>query len=319
MKKIFKTILICTVLLSLFSGCAKKKAVITTTVYPVKYLVEKIAGNKVDIQYLSENTFIQRANIVENYSELLERTDLLIYVGELEPYLSIYQDDIQKYDFEIINLSSLSAVYNFHRYVSAEVNGKTVYIESEYYDSELFDLTDTYSKDPFIWMDPIAMSSMALTIKEWLQKQYPEESLVFENNFKSLQADLVRLDAEYRNLLDFGDIKLVTVTPTFGCWQKAYGIEIYPLIMSRYGVLPTDEQLAYIEKQIKANGVKYIVNDPTLPEDMQQLYEKVRDDLKLKEIQLSSLSVLSASDGEKNKDYKTIMYENLMALEKIFK
>ncbi|MBQ1827195.1 MAG: zinc ABC transporter substrate-binding protein, partial [Erysipelotrichaceae bacterium] len=170
-----------------------------------------------------------------------------------------------------------------------------------------------------IWMDPISMSSMALTIKEWLQQRYPEESLVFENNFKAIQAELVRMDAEYRQLLNYSNIKMVTVAPTFGCWQKVYGVQVYPLIMSRFGVLPTEEQLEVIKKQIVADGVKYIVYDPTLPEDMQALYQQVRDELKLKEITLSSLSILSEADKEKSKDYKTIMYENLTALENAFK
>ena len=89
--------------------------------------------------------------------------------------------------------------------------------------------------------------------------------------------------------------------------------------MSRFGVLPTEEQLEVIKKQIVADGVKYIVYDPTLPEDMQALYQRVRDELKLKEITLSSLSILSEADKEKSKDYKTIMYENLTTLENAFK
>ncbi len=319
MRKKITSLLICLLLATTFAGCTKVKATITTTVYPVRYLVEKLAGNKVDVQYISEETFIQRSRIADNYKELLEKTDLLIYVGELEPYMDLFQEEMQTYSFSIINLASLSAVYNFRRYKIAKINGVSVTTESEYYDSPLFDLTDKYNMDPFIWMDPISMSSMALTIKEWLQQRYPEESLVFENNFKALQAELVRMDAEYRQLLNYSNIKLVTVAPTFGCWQKVYGVQVYPLIMSRFGVLPTEEQLEVIKKQIVADGVKYIVYDPTLPEDMQALYQQVRDELKLKEITLSSLSILSEADKEKSKDYKTIMYENLTTLENAFK
>ncbi|MBQ2213328.1 MAG: zinc ABC transporter substrate-binding protein, partial [Erysipelotrichaceae bacterium] len=127
-----------------------------------------------------------------------------------------------------------------------------------------------------------------------------------------------RMDAEYQSLKNL-NVKLVTVGCTFGNWQKPYNVQVFPLIMSKYGVLPSDEQLAFIKKTIVENDVKYIVKDETLPEDMMALYEQVRDELKLKEISLSSLSKLSDEDKDKNKDYMTIMYDNLISLEEAFK
>jgi ABC-type Zn uptake system ZnuABC Zn-binding protein ZnuA len=127
------------------------------------------------------------------------------------------------------------------------------------------------------------------------------------------------MDTEYQELKKLHDVKLVTVTASFGNWQKLYGIDVYPLCLSRYGALPTEEQLAYIEKVITDNQVKYIVHDSTLPDDMQELYEKVKTDLNLTEIELSSLSRLSDDDVEKNRDYKTIMYTNLTNLLDVFR
>ncbi|MBR3351201.1 MAG: zinc ABC transporter substrate-binding protein, partial [Erysipelotrichaceae bacterium] len=248
----------------------------------------------------------------------LERTTLFIYVGELEPYMDVFESEIMSYKFEIINLANLSAVNKFRRYTTVSVNNTTVTTESDYYNSNLFDMVDMYEKDPFIWLDPIAMASMASTIKDWLQSYYPEDSLIFENNFKTIQANMVRMDAEYQSLKNL-NVKLATVGCTFGNWQKPYNVQVYPLVMSKYGVLPSDEQLAFIKKTIVENDVKFIVRDETLPEDMMALYEQVRDELKLKEISLSSLSRLSDEDKDKNKDYMTIMYDNLISLEEAFK
>ncbi|MBQ1300906.1 MAG: zinc ABC transporter substrate-binding protein, partial [Erysipelotrichaceae bacterium] len=241
-----------------------------------------------------------------------------IYVGELEPYMDVFESEIMSYKFEILNLANLSAVNKFKRYTTVTVNNTTVTTESDYYNSDLFDMVDMYDKDPFIWLDPIAMASMASTIKDWLQSYYPEDSLIFENNFKTIQANMVRMDAEYQSLKNL-NVKLVTVGCTFGNWQKPYNVQVFPLIMSKYGVLPSDEQLAFIKKTIVENDVKFIVKDETLPEDMMALYEQVRDELKLKEISLSSLSKLSDEDKDKNKDYMTIMYDNLISLEEAFK
>ncbi|MBE6104612.1 MAG: zinc ABC transporter substrate-binding protein [Erysipelotrichaceae bacterium] len=318
MKKKTIIALIIAMLTCCLTGCVNQRATVTTTIYPVKYLIEQLAGDRVDVEYISTDEFIQRAEMVPKYKDILERTTLFIYVGELEPYMDVFESEIMSYKFEILNLANLSAVNKFKRYTTVTVNNTTVTTESDYYNSNLFDMVDIYDKDPFIWLDPIAMASMASTIKDWLQSYYPEDSLIFENNFKTIQANMVRMDAEYQSLKNL-NVKLVTVGCTFGNWQKPYNVQVFPLIMSKYGVLPSDEQLAFIKKTIVENDVKFIVKDETLPEDMMALYEQVRDELKLKEISLSSLSKLSDEDKDKNKDYMTIMYDNLISLEEAFK
>jgi len=319
MKKKIVLLLIVSMLLTTLTGCVKEKATITTTIYPVKYIVQQLAGDKVNVEYLSTDEFIQRASLAKGYDDILRKTTCFIYIDELEPYLDTHPNLMENYDFDVINLARLSAIYDFKRYTKVTVNNVSVITESNYYEGEAFADVDIYKKDPFIWLDPIAMSSMASTIKDWLIEYYPEETLVIENNFKTLRDSLVRMDAEYQELNNKKDIKIVTVTASFGNWQKLYGVQVYPLILSKYGVLPTDEQLAIIKSTITANKVKYIAYDPTLPEDMQELYQKVKTELKLTEITLSSLTRLSETDIEKDKTYSTIMYENLKNLESAFK
>lgn len=319
MKKKTIVIILVSMLIGMLSGCNSKKATIVTTVYPVKYIVEQLAGSRVNVECISDDQFIQRSTLKSDYDKIFEDTALFLYIGELEPYLKIYEEHIQSFDFDIINLASLSAIDEFKRFTTTVTpTGTSVVTESKYYDSPLFDMVDTYKKDPFIWIDPIAMSSMAATIKDWLQSYYPEETLAIENNFKNLQTQLVRLDSEYQALKSHPDKKVVTVACTFGNWQKTYGIEVYPLILSEYGVLPTDEQLAFIEQQIKNNNVKHIIHDETLPADMQELYEKVKNDLNLTPIEVSSITILSENNINNNMDYMTIMYQNLKALSDAF-
>ena len=319
MKKKISILLIIALLCASLSGCENRKTTIATTVYPVKYIIEQLAGSRLEVEYICTDDYVSRTQIKNNYSEILERSSLFVYIGELEPYIDIFEHDIQSYDLDIINLASLSAIDDFARFTRSTTDtGITVTTESVYYDSPLFDGVDIYNKDPYIWLDPIAMASMASTIKDWLESYYPEDTLMIENNFKTLQANLVRLDVEYQSLNNLKNIKVVTVTPSFGNWQKSYGVEVYPLILSRYGVLPDEEQLAYIEQVITDNNVKYIVYDETLPADMLALYDRVKEDLSLTEIKMSSLTRLSPKNIDNSMDYLTIMYQNLRALDDAF-
>jgi len=318
MKKLIKITIVMLLILLPLTGCQKGKGTVTVTCYPIKYLVEQLVGDTVKVRCLSEDKYIQTTDICSNYDEILKETDVLIYISELEPYMNEYAEKMHSYHIDIIDLASLSSLCDFKRYYTITVDGQKYEKETDYYESDLFDASLSYIRDPFIWLEPIASSSMALTIKEYLCSKYPENTLVYENNFKSLQSKLVRLDIEYQSLKN-KNVKMVSIAPTFGVWQKSYGVTVYPVITNKNGDIPTDEQLAYIVNIIKTNKIKYIVNDPTLPDNMQELYQKVVTTCKLTPITLSSLSILCDEDKELNKDYMTIMYENLTALEKAFK
>ena len=158
------------------------------------------------------------------------------------------------------------------------------------------------------------MISMAGTVKDWLVEKFPEERNLFNSNYELLKEELARMDADYQELWK-QDISFVSVTPSFGNWQKAYGIQVYPLIISRFGVLPSSDQLSIIKERIKADGVKLIVHEPNLSEDMEALYQSIKTELELESIELHNLAFLSEKDMTDNKNYMTIMFENLNTLE----
>ena len=316
MKKIWILLLVCLMVSTSLTGCSSEKLHVVYTVYPVEYILERVAENRITYSKLSTEDPIQVASIVKDYETQIEEATLMVHLGDLEPYWSIYANEFINNEIEIIDLTLTSALYDFKRYTTGVVSGNSVVVESNYYDGDSFQAVDVYSKDPNLWIDPIAMTSMARTIKDWLIEHYPSEAAFFEKNFKALEADLVRLDAEYRDLIG-NDIKIVTMTPSFGNWQKAYGFGVYPIMLSRYGALPNDEQLDAIIARIKNDKVEYIAKEANMTEEMLVVYEKVKAACDLTEINLSNLSTLTQAEFDKNKDYLTIMYDNLTTLEKI--
>lgn len=313
MRTIIK-ILFSLVLISSLSACQLSQPSIGVTVYPIDYLVHRIGGDRVSTLMLSEGITITRATLHPEFDERLSEANVVFYFGQLEPYIPIIQRELQNSRTQVVNLTNQAGVYLFQRYETTLVNNTLVVLESPYYASNLFNMVDVYDTDPVLWLDPITMISMSVTIRDWLISNFPEERTLFTRNFEQLEFELARLDASFQELR-FKDLSFVSVTPSFGNWQKAYGINIYPLILSRFGVLPTASQLDFIKTRIRAEGVRYIAYEPNLTEDMQALYDEVRTELGLEVIQLHNLSFLTPKDIEENKNYLTIMYENLNALE----
>ncbi len=319
MKKKLLVMFITLLCATTLTACQVERPKICYTVYPIQYLVEKLAGDKVETCGISDKGNVLRSQIVSDYKEILGDADLFLYMGQVEPYMHIYLGDIkQNKDLDIIDLASTTSIYNFNRYTEVQVGESKVYVESPYYDSSLFADIDTYDSDPFIWMDPIAMTSLASQIRDWLVAQYSEESDYFEKQYDQLETELARLDSEFQVLrMSETKIKIVTMTPSFGVWQKNYNIDVYPIILSRYGVLPSAEQLNLIKQRIVNDEVKYIAYEANMTDDMKKLYNSIKDELGLVEIKLSNLATLTDKQITDKQNYIQIMYENLVQLENL--
>ena len=313
-----KLFLVSVLALFLVSGCEEKNPSIATTVYPVQYLVERIGGDDVTVSNITENTMIQRAQIKSSFQDILKDSDALFYIGGLEPYKDLYVDDIRDTGVDMVDLATKSAIYKFERYTSTTIDGITAGTEGPYYEGEEFANLDTYDADPMLWMDPVAMTSMASDIRDYLVQKYPQYKDIFDENYDALELDLARLEADFQAIPDGKmNISFVSMTPSFGNWQKSYGIKVYPITLSKYGALPTSDQLAAMKKRIKSDHVRYIAIEQNLSEDMEKLQQQLIDELALIPVNLNNLSSISSEDKKASKDYLTIMYDNLKALESI--
>ncbi|MDR1795573.1 MAG: metal ABC transporter substrate-binding protein [Erysipelotrichaceae bacterium] len=317
MKKRLIVFLVILLLLPNLSSCIGKQPVIAYTVYPIRYLFERIAGDKVTLVEVSDNTGLMRMQASEDFLEQVKEADLFVSMGILEPYLTVYASELDKISTSQIKLTSKNSPYGFKRYTKTLIDGKAVYTEDSYYNNPLFDKVDYYNYDPYLWMDPVAMESMATEILDWLLDHYPQEASYFRENYEALIQDLAVLDAQYHQLIpDNSDkrIAFVSMTPCYGNWQKNYGIEVYPVFLSRYGAQPSAAQLEAIKQRIIADGVKYIVKDSNMPDYMTSLYNSLKEDLDLEEIELHNLVYLSEAQEEKHEDYLSLMHANLSSL-----
>ena len=313
-------ILFCILCMLASSGCAYVKSGVLYTIYPIEYIIERLSDGAIQAKSIQNDVIVQAASIVDDHEELLYTNAVLFHIGELEPYISLHKDEIKESLINDVDLAILNTTYRFGRYTPIMVNGNQEFIEGDYYEGDVFKTIDTDELNLFLWLDPIAMLSMSKRINEQLCLLYPELQSQLNENMKKLEADLINLDAQYqalaKNLMDTSShIKFVSMTASFGTWQKAYGFETYPIVLSKYGVFPTSEQLAIIKQRIVADDVKYIVYEPNMTEDMVALFDELESELGLTRVELSNISSLTTAEENDGKDYLSLMYENLSVLE----
>ena len=304
----------------LTTSCTTIKHYISYTVYPIGFLLNRIGGDRISTISVQNDTIIELANAKEDFKEIVDDSLYFFHIEGLEPYYEIHKDEVKASKVKVIDLSELNAIYKFQRYSVVYTNDGESYIESPYYDSPLFDDVDSYDYDLFLWLDPIGMLSMAKDVYDVLASNYSEQASYFKENYNKLSEELIVLDASFHQLSDKckkenKSIKFVSMTPSFGSWQKSYGFSVYPICLSKYGILPTAEQLEVIKQRIKDDGVKYIAYEPNMSQDMITLFDSLEKELGLQRVNLSNISSLADSQVSESKDYLTLMYENLIVLE----
>ncbi len=315
MKKTGISLLIIAMMTFSLSGCVRKSLDVVVTNYPLQFLVESIAKDRVNVTRLDEGTVAQRAVMKEDYEDILKSADVLFYINEAQPYFELYEEEIKDSKAEKVDLSYYSKLYDFKRYQNVIVSDAIQTFEGPYYETSLLENADLYNSDPILWIDPIAMTSMGRSILDYLVAEYPDQKSFYIENFENLEIEMVRLYADYQKLRDVNEIiSFVSLTPSFGNWQKSYGINVYPLSLSKYGVLPDKQLLDVYREKIQNDSVQYIAFESNLPEDYVSLFNQIKTELDLTQINLHNLYTLSEEDKENNENYITLMYRNLETL-----
>lgn len=88
--------------------------------------------------------------------------------------------------------------------------------------------------------------------------------------------------------------------------------EIYSI-----GALELNSTTKEVRVDNQIDHVRYIAIEQNLSEDMEKLQQQLIDELALIPVNLNNLSSISSEDKKASKDYLTIMYDNLKALESI--
>ncbi len=317
MKRLSKILITILASSTLLIGCQPKKQKVAYTVYPVQFLLEEIGQDRVETYAFSNGKNVLRSQLVEDYVDVIKNVDTIFTIGGLEPYLDIINQDIVDYSPEIIDLGSKGAVIPFSRHTSAMLDQVEVEVETQYYENPLFENVDTYTNDPYLWLDPMMMTSMANEILAYFISNDPDNTDYYQKNFEELKMELAFLDANYTELKNHNGVAFATMIPAFGRYANNYGFSVSPIILSKYGNLPTVAQLEVMKVRLLNDNVKYLFVEDELDKDVVEMANALAKELELEVVYVSSLSSLSHKQKEAGLNYIDIMNENLQVLSKL--
>lgn len=291
LKKIYGFISL--VLVIVLAGCKgasepsdKNELDMYTTVYPLQYIVEQIAGEYVNVETIyppgaDEHTYEPTQKEMIN----LAQADSLFYIGlGLEGFVDKAQATLKKENVSTYAVGERLAV--------------------EYNDDP----------DPHVWLDPILMVDMSTTIFEVLQEKLPEHKTELEENYNELVQELKNLDQSFVSLIEQAKHKEIIVShAAYGYWEKRYGIEQISIAGKSSTSEPTQKELQSIIQYVKENDLKYVLYEQNTST---KLTDVVKNEANVDSLTLHNLSVRTDEDIKENKDYLSIMEGNMDTLRK---
>jgi zinc transport system substrate-binding protein len=296
---------------SILAGCSEKrgtshendKITVYTTVYPLQYFTERIAGNLVSVESIyppgaDEHTFEPSQRDMMNIAD----AELFFYIGlGLEGFVEKSKSTLKNEGVDFISVGDK---------LNIEESGHESEEESDHSEEEHHD--DHGDIDPHVWLDPIYAKELANTIKEELVTKLPAEEEIFEENLQLLVSELETLHKSFQSTIESADHKEVIVShAAFGYWEKRYGLEQINISGFSSATEPSQKDLEKIVKIAKEKNLKYILFEQNVSS---KLGEIIQDELGAKSLSLHNLATLTEENVKDKETYFSLMEENIDSL-----
>lgn len=166
------------------------------------------------------------------------------------------------------------------------------------------------NSDPHIWLNPNNAVKEAENILNAFSESDPENKAFYETNFNSFKDKAAELDKEYKAVSETAAVKdIIVAHAAYGYLCQAYGFEQIA-VENAQSTEPSPARMAEIVDIIKEKGIKYICSEEL---ESAKMIQAIADETGV------GVVTLNPFEGDKdNKDYFTVMHENLDVLKVIF-
>lgn len=315
-KYIIALLLLCSVLG--LSACNKEvrqaksdTLTVYTTVYPLSYFTERIAGNKVDVHSIyppgaNEHTFEPTQKDMMKLAD----ADIFFYIGlGLEGFVENAKKTLDKED--------VSLVATADRVTDAKLATSTghVHAEDEEHEHDEHEHDHAHGEiDSHVWLSPSISEDLAASILHTLSEKMPAEKENFTKNYDALIQDLQKLDKDYaQGLKDVTQHTFFVSHAAFGYIAGNYGLNQVPIAGLNSQSEPSQKALMKLVEQAKKDNISTIFFEQNVSS---KLTEVIQKEVGATSSTLHNLSVLTNEDIKQKEDYFSLMYRNLEALQK---
>ncbi|HLR53439.1 MAG TPA: zinc ABC transporter substrate-binding protein [Pseudogracilibacillus sp.] len=262
---------------------------IYASIYPIQYIVEEIADEEANVESIyppgvDAHTYEPSSKEITK----LAKGDAFIYLGkEMESFAETTADTLESQDITLL-----------------EIGQKDSLFETE---------TEDHDLDPHIWLDPLRMKKMGEMIKDKLIELDPDQEATFEENYQAFQEEMESIDESFTDTLENKEQKDILVShAAYGYWEERYGIQQIAISGLSSSDEPSQKELTEIADIAKEKNIQYVIYEASTSNKTAEI---IQDSIGADKLSIHSLEVLTEEDIEKDRDYPSIMKDNLDVLD----
>lgn len=277
---ILLTIIICLCTSACFKRDVLEDITIYTTAYPMEYITDRLYGKHSKI-------------------------------------VGIYPDGTDIYTYKLTNKQikdySKGSLFVFNGLIDKE---KNYVIQMMDYNKNIKIIDTTLSMEytyslPELWLSPSNFLMLAQNIRnglnEYISNHYLKEEI--NENYDALKLEISSLDAKLKLISESASNKTIVVASDLFKFLEKYNINVISLAENDN---LTQKTINDVEKMIQNQTIRYIfVNDH---EEMNATTQNLITKTGVNTLTLNTISNLSESNRNDNKDYITLMNENIELL-----
>ncbi len=178
-------------------------------------------------------------------------------------------------------------------------------------------IDDHTEHDPHIWTDPLRVIQVAEIIKEELIQLNSEEEDLYNENFETLKKELLQLDEEFMNVLDKKEHKTIIVPhAAFGYWEERYGVKQIAISGLTASDEPSQKDLIEVMDIAETYEIEYILYEQN---SENRLSTVIQEQIGAEALTIHNLEVRTEEDIKHERDYISLMEENLNVLDQVTK
>ena len=280
------------------------------TVYPMRFLIEEIAGDTVTVKQVPG--VVSHSDSVDwSPKEIIDmiNSDLLFYIhGGADDFIPNNADLFTDGDVELIDMSQ-HIQYNLVCYTHTHEEEETV--QTEACDENML------NEDPHFWLDPVRMAEAALFVKDKLIATYPENEELYNNNYTVLSSSLEKLNQDFEEMALEATKPIITTVMLFTYWHERYEIEIQSITSDAHSTETNPTELIEILTMASEHDIIYILfeKNANSPAGDQLLADLQQTTPEASALYLHGLGQITDDEMSNGSNYISIMYDNLTALE----
>ena len=263
---------------------------VVASFYPLAFLAEQIGGDDVRVSTLvppgtEPHDFEPTAQDIAE----LESSDLLLLNGNgIEPWSDAIETNLKSKHIVVLE-------------VGEGIADRTTTLEGRAY------------PDPHVWLSPKIMQTMAERVAQTFMILDAANVSRYQSRLDALVETLARLDGEFTSGLGTCKSKtIITAHAAFGYLTDAYGLEQVSIAGIDPEAEPAAKDLATLTEFAKDNDVNYIFFETLVSP---KLAQTLASEVGAKTLVLDPLEGLSDDDRAQDKEYVSVMRDNLNNLQ----